>query len=81
MAFYVYDLNGDGELDEEEFAKVQDLVLNQSNVGQRHRDHVTGAGSFCKSKSSVITNYFFGNNFKWKLGIERFLKFQVIFKD
>lgn len=75
----MYDLNGDGELDEEEFSKVQDLVLSQSNVGQRHRNHVTGAGSFRKSKSSVITKYFFDPNRKEKLSIEKFLQFQVIY--
>ncbi|KAI1719725.1 EF-hand domain pair domain-containing protein [Ditylenchus destructor] len=76
LAFHVYDLNGDGELDEFEFSKVQELVLKQSNVGQRHRDHVTGTGSFRAKKSSAITKYFFGPDGKDKLNIEKFLKFQ-----
>ncbi|CAK5081777.1 unnamed protein product [Meloidogyne enterolobii] len=49
LAFYVFDLNGDGELDRQEFERVQELILSQSNIGQRHRDHITGAGTFTKS--------------------------------
>ena len=77
LAFHVFDLNGDGELDRQEFERVQELVLSQSNVGQRHRDHITGAGTFVKSnKNSALTKHFFGADGRRKLNIETFLRFQ-----
>ncbi|KAF7638595.1 hypothetical protein Mgra_00001973 [Meloidogyne graminicola] len=77
LAFYVFDLNGDGELDRQEFERVQELILSQSNIGQRHRDHITGTGTFTKSgKNSAITRYFFGSDNLQKLNINKFLQFQ-----
>uniref|UniRef100_A0A915MIU2 EF-hand domain-containing protein n=1 Tax=Meloidogyne javanica TaxID=6303 RepID=A0A915MIU2_MELJA len=70
-------LNGDGELDRQEFERVQELILSQSNIGQRHRDHITGAGTFTKSgKHSAITRHFFGYDNLQKLNIDKFLEFQ-----
>ncbi len=37
----MFDLNGDGEVDCEEFEKVQAVVLCSTAVGARHRDHGT----------------------------------------
>jgi hypothetical protein len=76
LAFHVYDLNGDGELDKAEFERLQDLVLSQSNVGQRHRDHVTPAMSFRKTTNSALSRHFFGTDGMGKLSAEKFLKFQ-----
>ncbi|KAL7076102.1 hypothetical protein ACQ4LE_004776 [Meloidogyne hapla] len=77
LAFYVFDLNGDGELDRQEFERVQELILSQSNIGQRHRDHITGTGTFTKSgKHSAITRHFFGSDNLQKLNIDKFLQFQ-----
>jgi Ca2+-binding EF-hand superfamily protein len=77
LAFYVYDVNGDGQLDKEEFERVQELLLNQSNVGQKHRDHSSMGMSFKKAVPSALVGYFFGPDGKQKLDVERFLKFQV----
>lgn len=41
LAFKIFDINGDGELDKDEFLKVQHLIMSQTTVGQRHRDHIT----------------------------------------
>jgi Ca2+-binding EF-hand superfamily protein len=79
LAFFVYDINGDGQLDKEEFEKVQELLLNQSNVGQKHRDHSTVNSSFRKGGTSALVKHFFGSDGKQKLDVERFLKFQVGF--
>lgn len=73
----MYDINGDGNLDKEEFDRVQELLLNQSNVGQKHRDHSSMNMSFRKGASSALVKYFFGADGKKKLDVEDFLKFQV----
>lgn len=54
LAFYVYDVNGDGHLDKEEFDRVQELLLNQSNVGQKHRDHSSMNMNFRRGASSAL---------------------------
>ncbi|CAK5069080.1 unnamed protein product [Meloidogyne enterolobii] len=65
----------------EEFERVQELILSQSNIGQRHRDHITGAGTFTKSgKHSAITRHFFGYDNLQKLNIDEFLEFQIEFE-
>ncbi|KAL3102006.1 hypothetical protein niasHS_003415 [Heterodera schachtii] len=79
LAFHVFDQNGDGVLDQQEFARVQELVLSQSNIGQRHRDHKTGAGAFVKTKNSMLSKHFFGENGQNKLDIGTFLQFQQNF--
>ena len=39
----MFDLNGDGEVDVDEFETVRSVILNSTAVGARHRDHlVTG---------------------------------------
>ena len=39
----MFDLNGDGDVDVDEFQKVANLTRQQTSVGLRHRDHsVTG---------------------------------------
>ena len=37
----MFDLNGDGEVDYEEFQTVQEVILGSTAVGARHRDHST----------------------------------------
>ncbi|CAD5214042.1 unnamed protein product [Bursaphelenchus xylophilus] len=77
LAFSVFDVNGDGLLDKFEFEKVQDLVLKQSHVGQKHRDNFAQGILFKKSGSTCLTRYFFGPNHDQKLTVDRFLQFQV----
>lgn len=35
IAFRMFDLNGDGEVEYEEFAKVQNAILAQTSVGKK----------------------------------------------
>ena len=37
----MFDLNGDGEVDCEEFRTVQAVILSSTAIGARHRDHST----------------------------------------
>ncbi len=39
IAFRMFDLNGDGDVDADEFDQVADLLRMSSSVGARHRDH------------------------------------------
>lgn len=75
IAFRMFDLNGDGDVDSEEFTKVATLVRNQTSIGNRHRDHVHTGNTF-KGVNSALTTYFFGPNMDKKLTIEKFLEFQ-----
>ena len=36
----MFDLNGDGEVEFDEFQTVQTVLLNSTAMGVRHRDHV-----------------------------------------
>lgn len=42
----MFDLNGDGDVDSEEFEMVADLVRQQSTIGIRHRDHAATGNTF-----------------------------------
>ncbi|XP_054003118.1 calcium uptake protein 1 homolog, mitochondrial isoform X2 [Hylaeus anthracinus] len=75
IAFRMFDFNGDGDVDSDEFGKVATLIRQQTSIGSRHRDHVT-TGNMFKGVNSALTTYFFGPNMKGKLTIEKFLEFQ-----
>ncbi|XP_012259916.2 calcium uptake protein 1 homolog, mitochondrial isoform X3 [Athalia rosae] len=75
IAFRMFDLNGDGDVDSEEFGKVATLIRQQTSIGNRHRDHANTGNTF-KGVNSALTTYFFGPNMKQKLTIEKFLDFQ-----
>ncbi|GFY57044.1 calcium uptake protein 1 homolog, mitochondrial [Trichonephila inaurata madagascariensis] len=75
IAFRMFDLNGDGNVDYEEFDKVQTIIRSQTSVGMRHRDH-SNTGSIYKFLGSALSTYFFGPNLDRKLTIEKFLEFQ-----
>ncbi|KAL0840501.1 hypothetical protein ABMA28_015738 [Loxostege sticticalis] len=75
IAFRMFDLNGDGDVDCEEFEKVAALIRQQSSIGSRHRDH-SNTGNTFKGINSALTTYFFGPKLNQKLTIEKFLDFQ-----
>lgn len=75
IAFRMFDLNGDGDVDCEEFEMVATLVRQQTNMGTRHRDHANTGNTF-KGVNSALITYFFGPNMDEKLTIEKFLDFQ-----
>jgi len=74
IAFQMFDFNGDGDVDSEEFEKVSSLIRQQTSVGARHRDHT--ASTF-RGINSALSCYFFGPKLDGKLTIERFLEFQA----
>ncbi|XP_054265104.1 calcium uptake protein 1 homolog, mitochondrial isoform X2 [Macrosteles quadrilineatus] len=76
IAFRMFDLNGDGDVDSEEFEKVATLIRQQTSIGSRHRDHANTGNTF-KGVNSALTTYFFGPNMTQKLTIEKFLEFQA----
>ncbi|XP_018787156.1 PREDICTED: calcium uptake protein 1 homolog, mitochondrial-like isoform X1 [Bactrocera latifrons] len=76
IAFQMFDLNGDGDVDSEEFEMVADLVRQQSTIGIRHRDHAATGNTF-KGVNSALTHYFFGPNLDQKLTIQKFIQFQA----
>lgn len=70
----MFDLNGDGNVDYEEFAKVQSAILNQTSIGQKMGASVKSATY--RGVSSALAKYFFGQDLKSKLTIEKFVDFQ-----
>jgi calcium uptake protein 1, mitochondrial len=75
IAFQMFDLNGDGDVDSDEFEKVANLIRSQTSIGSRHRDHANTGNTF-KGVNSALTTYFFGKTMNEKLTIEKFLDFQ-----
>nr|DBA15296.1 TPA: hypothetical protein GDO54_004528 [Pyxicephalus adspersus] len=76
IAFKMFDLNGDGEVDMEEFEQVQSIIRSQTSMGMRHRDRSTTGNTLKSGFSSALTTYFFGADLKGKLTISNFLEFQ-----
>jgi len=75
IAFKMFDLNGDGDVEYAEFDKVRDVIRCQTSIGMRHRDHAV-TGNTLKPMNSALTSYFFGPHLDKKLTIEKFLDFQ-----
>lgn len=48
----MFDLNGDGDVDCEEFEKVATLIRHQTSIGSRHRDHANTGNTFKVNKST-----------------------------
>lgn len=46
IAFRMFDFNGDGDVDSDEFGKVATLIRQQTSIGTRHRDHATTGNTF-----------------------------------
>lgn len=75
IAFKMFDFNGDGEVDIEEFEKVNAIIRNQTSIGKRHKDHST-TGSVNRGVGSALLTFFFGPDGKKKLTVKEFLTFQ-----
>jgi Ca2+-binding EF-hand superfamily protein len=75
IAFKMFDLNGDGDVEYEEFSRVRDVIRSQTSIGMRHRDHAN-TGNTLKEMSSALSTYFFGPQLDKKLTVEKFLDFQ-----
>lgn len=75
IAFKMFDLNGDGNVDAKEFEVVTNLMKSQSSMGARHRDHQNTGSTFKGINSGLIT-FFFGENKEGILTVEKFLEFQ-----
>lgn len=76
IAFRMFDMNGDGDVDAEEFDLVAQLLRQTTSVGARHRDH-GNTGNTLKGVNSALSTYFFGPQHDKKLTIEKFLDFQL----
>lgn len=59
IAFRMFDLNGDGDVDFSEFEKVQGIIRQTTSNGKKHRDH-GNTGSTIRKMNSALANYFFG---------------------
>jgi Ca2+-binding EF-hand superfamily protein len=76
VAFKMFDINGDGEVDHFEFEQVASVIRASGPVGQRHRDHPNTGSVIQHNVSSALAHYFFGPNLDRKLTTPQFLKFQ-----
>nr|VZI23455.1 unnamed protein product [Spirometra erinaceieuropaei] len=77
IAFRMFDINGDGELDANEFNVVRTVILETTAVGKRHRDHTTTGSTLKPVSRSALHNYFFGKDGNEKLTIAKFIDFQA----
>lgn len=77
IAFRMFDINGDGELDAQEFNVVRNVILDTTAVGKRHRDHTTTGSTLKPVGRSALHSYFFGKDGKEKLTIAKFIDFQA----
>ena len=66
----MFDLNGDGNVDAEEFDRVTELMKQHSSTGARHRDH-GNTGSSYKGVCSGLKTYFFGDDLQGNLTVDR----------
>lgn len=70
----MFDADGNGNLDMEEFEQLQTIIRSQTTLGQRHRDtHMTG--SVIKENSN-LNEYFFGSERSELLTVQKFTEFQ-----
>ncbi|UJR13403.1 hypothetical protein I4U23_000418 [Adineta vaga] len=73
IAFQMFDSDGNGTFDFDEFTRLKCLIREQTSIGQRHRDHAT-TGNILR-ETSIVNHYFFGENLDQLLTVEKFLHF------
>lgn len=54
IAFKMFDLNGDGDVDSSEFEEVANLIRQQTSIGSRHRDHANTGNTFKVSYTRIF---------------------------
>ncbi|XP_010244879.1 PREDICTED: calcium uptake protein 1, mitochondrial-like [Nelumbo nucifera] len=76
VAFKMFDLDDNGEIDREEFKKVMALMRTHNRQGSRHRDGLRTGFKIGKSvENGGLLEYFFGKEGKSCLQHEKFVKF------
>jgi len=81
LAFKMFDDNGDGNLDPEEYEKVQTIIRSRTTIGQRHRDHANTGNVIKTDHQGALSKYFFGEKLDQKLSYQKFLKFHKDIQD
>ncbi|KAG0482543.1 hypothetical protein HPP92_010627 [Vanilla planifolia] len=76
VAFKMFDIDNDGEIDHEEFKKVMALMRSFNRQGACHRDGLrVGLKVRDTVDSAGIVEYFFGNDGKERLQHDKFVQF------
>ncbi|XP_055333532.1 calcium uptake protein 1, mitochondrial-like [Paramacrobiotus metropolitanus] len=83
IAFKIFDVNGDGTVDADEFEEILNVLRSQTSVGIRHREAKLMGGSYGGTKfvDSGLKTFFFGKSGTGKLKVQDFLAFQAKMKD
>lgn len=74
IAFHMFDIDGNGNIDIGEFEQLNQIIRNQTTLGQRHRD-TRMTGSVIKG-NSTLNEYFFGSEKAELLTVKKFIDFQ-----
>jgi hypothetical protein len=75
----MFDLDGNGNIDLEEFEQLQAIIRNKTSLGQRHKDTYM-TGSVIRNNSN-LNEYFFGHDLKGLLTVDKFIAFQKRLQD
>ncbi|XP_010527118.1 PREDICTED: calcium uptake protein 1, mitochondrial [Tarenaya hassleriana] len=76
VAFKMFDLNHNGEIDKDEFKKVMSLMRSQHRQGVFHRDGLrTGFKTSGSVEDGGLVEYFFGKDGNEKLKHDKFVQF------
>ncbi|KAH9619039.1 hypothetical protein KSS87_009871 [Heliosperma pusillum] len=80
VAFKMFDIDNNGEIDRDEFKQVMALMRAQHRQGANHRDGLrTGLRSGIKIGGAVenggVVEYFFGENGETQLHLDKFVQF------
>ncbi|GJT86852.1 calcium uptake protein, mitochondrial-like protein, partial [Tanacetum coccineum] len=76
IAFKMFDLDNNGEIDKEEFKKVMELMRAQHRQGSQYRDRVrSGLKVSTPVENDGLLEYFFGKDGKSRLPHEKFVQF------